>query len=39
MSDAKVRFRIAAAVSRAPSGARFVLSSDQWAERFRVALS
>lgn len=39
MSDAKVRFRIAAAVSRAPSGARFVLSSDQWAERFRSALA
>jgi hypothetical protein len=39
MSDAKVRFRIAAAVSRAPSGARFVLSSDQWAERFRLALA
>lgn len=37
MSDAKVRFRIAAAVSREPTGARFVLTPDLWAERFRAA--
>ncbi|MBN8616340.1 MAG: type VI secretion system contractile sheath large subunit [Deltaproteobacteria bacterium] len=39
MSDAKVRIRMAAAVSRAPAGARFVLSSDSWAERFKAAFA
>lgn len=39
MSDAKVRIRMAAAVSRAPAGARFVLSSDSWTERFKPAFA
>lgn len=39
MSDAKVRIRMVAAVTREPQGARFVLTSDSWAERFKGAFA
>ncbi len=39
MSDAKVRIRMALAVSRAPSGKRIVLTSDSFAEGLRGAFA